>query len=581
MLRLLDLVLVAWGGGIDALHGTDRRGVAVEHLLERQRDFTHRRLGAGRIDSSGEQVALAGARHLGELAEIALRLALVALGLQALQLLDLGSAHGGIVDFQDVDLGVTLDLVLVDADHRLLARVDAGLRAGGCFLDARLRDAGLDGLGHAAHRLDLLDVRPGLLGQILRQPLDEIAAAPWVDHIGCAGFLLQEQLRVARDAGREVGGQRQRLVQRVGVQRLRAALGRRHRLDAGACDVVEHVLRGKAPAAGLRMGAQVERAFVLRVEALDELGPDHACGAHLSDFHEEVHADGPEEGEARRELVDGHAGIHTGLGIFEAVGQRIGEFQIRRRACFLHVIAGDRDRVELRHLLGGVAEDVGHDLHRCAGRVDEGVANHELLEDVVLDGAGELLRRNALFLTRHDVERHDRQHGAVHGHRHRHLVERDAVEQGAHVIDRVDGHTGHPDVARHARVVRVIAAVRGEIECDGQAHLPRREVAAVEGVGILRRGEARVLADGPGLRGVHGGVGAAQIGQRSGPCVQEVDALHVLGAVVALDVQAFRRQPVLRGAAVDRRSCERDFREIRDAAHHRASVSGANSSRSG
>jgi hypothetical protein len=41
------------------------------------------------------------------------------------------------------------------------ARVDARLRAGGGLLDAQLRDAGLDGLRHAAERLDLLDVRPG------------------------------------------------------------------------------------------------------------------------------------------------------------------------------------------------------------------------------------------------------------------------------------------------------------------------------------------------------------------------------------------------------------------------------------
>ncbi len=40
--------------------------------------------------------------------------------------------------------------VLVDADHRLAAGVDARLGAGGGLLDAQLRDAGLDRLGHAA-----------------------------------------------------------------------------------------------------------------------------------------------------------------------------------------------------------------------------------------------------------------------------------------------------------------------------------------------------------------------------------------------------------------------------------------------
>ncbi len=40
-----------------------------------------------------------------------------------------------------------------------------------------------------------------------------------------------------------------------------------------------------------------------------------------------------------------------------------------------------------------------------------------------------------------------RQHRAVHGHRDRHLVERDAVEQDLHVLDGVDRDAGLADVA--------------------------------------------------------------------------------------------------------------------------------------
>jgi hypothetical protein len=47
------------------------------------------------------------ARHFRELRQHGHRLRLVALGAEALQLLDLALAHGGIVDLQDVDLGVT------------------------------------------------------------------------------------------------------------------------------------------------------------------------------------------------------------------------------------------------------------------------------------------------------------------------------------------------------------------------------------------------------------------------------------------------------------------------------------------
>ena len=126
-------------------------------------------------------------------------------------------------------------------------------------------------------------------------------------------------------------------------------------------DIVEHVLRGQRPARGLAMRAQRQRARILRLERLHQLGPDHARGAQLGDLHEIVHADRPEERHARRELIDGEPGLHAGAHIFDAVGERIGELEVLRRAGFLHVIAGNRNRIELRHFGRGVGEDVGDD----------------------------------------------------------------------------------------------------------------------------------------------------------------------------------------------------------------------------
>ena len=177
------------------------------------------------------------------------------------------------------------------------------------------------------------------------------------------------------------------------------------------------------------------------------------------------------------------------------------------------------------------------------GRVDVGVADHELLEDVVLDGPRELFRLHPLLLGGHDVERQHRQHGAVHRHRHAHLVERDPVEEGAGVVDRVDRHAGHADVAPDPGVVGVVAAVGGEVERDAQPLLAGGQVAAVEGVGLLGGGEAGVLPDRPRLRGVHGRVGAAQERAQPGPGVQRVQALDVLGAVDREDVDPLRAVP--------------------------------------
>ena len=56
--------------------------------------------------------------------------------------------------------------------------------------------------------------------------------------------------------------------------------------------------------------------------------------------------------------VDAHPGGDAGADVLEAVGQRVAELEVGRRAGLLHVVAGDRDRVELRHLLRGEGEDV-------------------------------------------------------------------------------------------------------------------------------------------------------------------------------------------------------------------------------
>jgi hypothetical protein len=98
--------------------------------------------------------------------------------------------------------------------------------------------------------------------------------------------------------------------------------------------------------------------------------------------------------------------------------------------------------------------------------IDVGVADHEFFENVVLNGAGKLFRLHALFFRRDDIQRHDRKHGAIHRHRYAHLVQRNACEQRAHIVDAVDCHAGHADVAGNARVIGIVAAVRGQIEGD-------------------------------------------------------------------------------------------------------------------
>ena len=296
------------------------------------------------------------------------------------------------------------------------------------------------------------------------------------------------------------------------------------------------------------MGAQGKRFRVFRVELGDQFTPQQSPGPQLGDLHEEVHPDAPEERQSRRELVDGKVGGQAGLDVLDAVGQRVGQLQIRCRSGLLDVIAGDGDRVELRHPRAGVAEDVRDDPHRRLRRVDVGVADHELFEDVVLDGPGQLLRRHALFLGGHHVEREDRQHRAVHRHRDRDGGQVDTVEQLPHIENGIDCHACHSDVTGDARVVGVVAAVGGEVECHRQALLSGRQVAPVERVGLRGGGEAGVLPDGPRLIDVHRRIRPAQVGRRTREGVERVARRHrgvpVGGDVDRLDVDGLRRRPV-------------------------------------
>jgi hypothetical protein len=162
-----------------------------------------------------------------------------------------------------------------------------------------------------------------------------------------------------------------------------------------------------------------------------------------------------------------------------------------------------------------------------------------------------LSHANALLLGGDDVERQHRQHRAVHGHRHRHLIERDAVEQDVHVQQRIDRHAGLADIADHAAMIGVVTAMGRQIEGDGQALLPGRQIAAVEGVTFLGGGETGVLAHRPRLGHVHRRVGTAQERRHAGDVAEVLQILDVVPRVQRLDVDVLhgRRDQLLQGLA--------------------------------
>ena len=327
---------------------------------------------------------------------------------------------------------------------------------------------------------------------------------------GDAGLVADDLLRAQRDARRALGRQRQRLVAAVGVQRLRAAEHRRHRLHRDADDVVVGLLRGQRAAGGLRVEAQLLRARIGRAEAIfHDPRPQPPRRAELRDLLEEVVVRVEEERQPLPERIDVEPGLARRLDIGDRVGERERDFLHRRRSRFADVIPADRDRVPLRHFALAEREDVRDDPQRGLRRIDVGAARDVFLQDVVLNRARQLLRRHALALADRDVQRQQDDRRRVDRHRRRHLVERDAVEQRRHVVDRIDRHADAPDFARRQVVIAVVADLRRQIERDAQAADALRQQVAIALVGFRRGAEAGVLPHRPQPAAIHRRLDAA------------------------------------------------------------------------
>src|SRR5690606_5895281 len=281
-----------------------------------------------------------------------------------------------------------------------------------------------------------------------------------------------------------------------------------------------------------------------RLELLDHAGPEDTGGAQLRNFHEEIHADGKKETETRREIIDLEAARHRRAGIFQTVGKGEGELLHLRRAGFLHVIAGDGGGVEARHLGGGVANDIANNPHAGGRRIDIGVADHELLQNVVLNGPGELVGCDPLLFGGDDIVRHDRQYRAVHRHGNRHLVERNTVKEDFHILDAVDGDARLPDVADNTRMIRIIAAVGSKIKGDRKTLLASGKVAPVKSVRFLGGRETGILANRPRAVGIHGGAYAALERRNARQIVRKIEIRDVGRGIKRLDRDSFGRFPV-------------------------------------
>ncbi len=132
---------------------------------------------------------------------------------------------------------------------------------------------------------------------------------------------------------------------------LRAAQNRAHRLIGGADHVVVGVLLLQADADGLAMGAQHLRfrgssapnSAMIRCHSSRAA---RSLAASMKKFMPMAKKKRQPPGKR----IHIHARCNRGAHVFAPVRQREGQLLHQVRAGLLHVVAGDRDRVEFRHL---------------------------------------------------------------------------------------------------------------------------------------------------------------------------------------------------------------------------------------
>jgi hypothetical protein len=119
------------------------------------------------------------------------------------------------------------------------------------------------------------------------------------------------------------------------------------------------------------------------------------------------------------------------------------------------------------------------------------------------------------------------------------VMETDLIKEHAHVVNTVNRHTRHADITWHARVITVIAPVRGEIEGNGKTLLSCGEIAAVKGIGVFSRRKACILPNSPRALHIHGRVGAANVRREAGMRIEIIEARYVRRIIGGFDVDAF------------------------------------------
>ena len=407
-------------------------------------------------------------------------------------------------------------LELVHTDHDRVSALHRLLVGIGGVLNFVLDETRFDSGERTAQGVDALDILLSAALDFIRKIFDEDTATEGIGCVGNAGFVCDDLLGAQSQTRGFFRGEPESFVLGVGMQGLRAAEHRRQRLHGDAHHVDIGLLGGKRGAGGLDVKAQHHRAR-MRAPKRSRMIPRTASSRpELGDLFQEIVVRVKEEGKSRRKGVHIQAGCNGRADVSDGIGEREGDFLYGGRASFANVVAADGDSVPFGYLAGRPGEQVRDDAHGRARRVDIGAARNVFLQDVILDGSGDLGQIGALVARHQDIEAQQYRGRGIDGHRRGDAGQADVFKKPLHVGQRADGYAHASHFAGGERVVGVHAHLGRQIERDGEPGDALRQEITIAAIAFFGGSEAGVSPHGPEAAAVHVRIDPAREGVLAG-----------------------------------------------------------------
>ena len=278
----------------------------------------------------------------------------------------------------------------VHAHHHLRAAFHCALIIVSRILYLTLHPPAFDSAQHAAEAFNAIEIGLHLALESQRKTFNCVRTGKGIHDPGHTALMRKNLLCAQRNTRRFFRRQCQRLIIAVGVQRLRAAQYRGHGLDCRTHNVVFRLLCRQCRAGSLCMKTQHPRLRILRLEFF----PHHACPdlarrTELGNLFQKIVVRIEEERQPRCKTVDVKPLCHRCFDIGNAVRQRKCNLLRRCRSCLAHVIAGDGNRIPLRHLGPSPRKHVRDDAHCVPDWIDIRPARNVFLQHIILYRARE------------------------------------------------------------------------------------------------------------------------------------------------------------------------------------------------